>query len=109
MAARHLRDQVGGGRRDDHEIGVAREADVTDIELALRVEQVGEGALPGQRTDRERRDEFMAGFGQDAAHMRAALAQPTDQVERLVGGDAAADDENDALAGHESYRACRNR
>ena len=34
-----------------------------------------------------------------AAHRGAALAQPADQVERLVGGDAAADDEQDALAG----------
>ena len=33
------------------------------------------------------------------AHRGAALAQPADQVERLVGGDAAADDEQDALAG----------
>ena len=29
---------------------------------------------------------------------RAALAQPADQLEALVGGDAAADDEQNALA-----------
>ena len=30
---------------------------------------------------------------EDDAHARAALAQPADQLERLIGGDAAADDE----------------
>ena len=32
------------------------------------------------------------------AHRDAALAQPADQVERFVGGDAAADDEQNAFA-----------
>ena len=50
-------------------------------------------ALARERAGGERRDEFLRRLGQDAAHRRAALLQPADQVERLVGGDAAADDE----------------
>ena len=35
-AAGHLRHQVGGRRRDDDEVGLARQPDVADIELGLR-------------------------------------------------------------------------
>ena len=44
MAARHLGHQVGGRRRDHDEIGLARQPDMADVELARRIEQVGEGA-----------------------------------------------------------------
>ena len=91
--------QVGGGRRDDDEVGLAGQADMADILLVLAVEQVGEDVVGGQRADRQRRDEVLRGLGHDGADGGAALAQPADQVERLVGGDAAADDQEDALAG----------
>ena len=61
MAARHVRHQVGGRRRDDDEIGVAGEANMTDIEFALRIEQIGIGALAGERACGERRDEMLRG------------------------------------------------
>ena len=96
MAARHLCHEVGGRRRDDDEVGVAGEANMADVELALRVEQVGVGALAAERAGRERRDEVLRRAGENAAHPRAAVLQPPDEVERLVGGDAAADDEEDA-------------
>ena len=35
-------------------------------------------------------------LGEDAAHGEAALLQPADEIERFVGGDAAADDEQHA-------------
>ena len=53
MAARHLRDQVGGRRRDHDEVGVARQADMADIEFALRIEQIGIGALAGAARRRQ--------------------------------------------------------
>ena len=94
-----FRHQVGGGRRDDDQVGLARQADVADVVLVLAVEEVGEDMVGRQRADRQRRDEFLRGGGHDAAHGGAALAQAADQVERLVGRDAAADDQEDALAG----------
>ena len=94
-----LRHQVGGGRRDDDDVGLARQADMADIVLVLAVEKLGEDVVGGQRADRKRRDELARRRGHHAADRSAALAQPADQVERLVGGDAAADDEQDALAG----------
>ncbi len=98
MAARDFRDQVGGRRRDDDEIGVARQADMADVEFALRIEQIGIGALAGERAGGKRRDEMLRGGGENAAHLRAALLQAPDQIERFIGGDAAADDEQDARA-----------
>ena len=98
MAARDFRDQVGGRRRDDDKIGIARQADMADIEFALRIEQVGIGRLAGERAGRERRYEMLRGGGENAAYLRAALLQTSDQVERFIGRDASADDEEDARA-----------
>jgi histidyl-tRNA synthetase len=50
VALRHLRHQVGGGGRDDDQIGVAGEADMPGIELALGIEQVGVAALVCERS-----------------------------------------------------------
>ena len=96
MAAGHLRHQIRRRRRDDDEIGVARQPNMADVEFALRIEQIGVGALAAQRAGRQRRDEMLRGRGEDAAHVRAAVLQPADEIERLIGGDAAADDEQDA-------------
>src|SRR5205085_9426649 len=48
-----------------------------------------------ERASRKRRDEFLRRRGENAAYRRAALLEPADEIERLVGGDAAADDEQD--------------
>ena len=98
MATRHFRHQVGGRRRDDDEVGIAREPNMADVEFALRIEQVGIGAFAGQRAGGKRRDEVLRGGGEDATHLRAAILQAADQIERFIGGDAAADDEQDAPA-----------
>src|SRR5580704_6046081 len=71
---------------------------MTDVELALRIEQIGENALAAQRAGGERRDEMLRGRGEDAAYLCIPVLQAADQIERFVGGDAAADDEQDAVA-----------
>ena len=79
------------------EIGFARQADVADVEFMRRIEQVGEHAPAGDGAGRQRRDELLGGLGEDAAHGELAFLQPADEVERFVGGDAAADDEQHML------------
>ena len=71
-----------------------------DLGLVLEVEQIGEGLLLGEHGKRERRDELGAAFGDDGAHGRAPLLQAAHELEALIGGDAAADDQEDALAVH---------
>ena len=61
------------------------------------IEQVGEHALADDGAGRQRRDEMLGRLGENAAHGEAALLQPADEIERLVGGDAAADDQQHAL------------
>jgi len=46
-----------------------------------------------------RADEFLRCARQDDAHPRAARLQQADEFMRLVGGDAAADDEENRLSG----------
>ena len=96
VAARHFRQQIGRRRRDHDEVGIARQANMADVEFALRIEQIGVSALAGERAGGKRRDEVLRGRGEDAAHLRAAVLQTPDQIERFIGGDAAADDEEDA-------------
>ena len=72
---------------------------MADIMLVLPVEQVGEDVIRRQCADGKRRHELLRSLRHDTAHRRTALAQPPDQVERFVGGDAAADDQQDAFAG----------
>ena len=96
MAACHLRHQVRGRRRHHDQVAVARQPDMAGVELAFGIEQVGVGALVRQRGGRKRRNELLRGPGQHTADADLPLFQPPDQVERLVGGDAAADDQGDA-------------
>ena len=99
MPARHLREQIGRRRRHDDEVGVARQPDVADLALVVEVEQVGEHALVGERADRERRHEFLRRLREHGAHAHIPLAQAPDEVETFIGGDAAADDEENPLHG----------
>ena len=62
MTVRHLGHQVGGRRRDDDEVGLAREPDMADVEFARRIEQVGEDTLADDGAGRQRRDEMLGGF-----------------------------------------------
>ena len=95
---RHPRDQIGGRRRDDDEIGLARQADMAHLALVGQRQEVVIDLVLAERGDRERRHELLRRRGHDAAHRGAALAQPADQVEALIGGDPAGDDQQNAPA-----------
>jgi hypothetical protein len=92
----HPGHEIGGGRGHDDEIGRARQLYMPHLGLVGQVEQIGKHLAPGQRRDRKRRHELRPGTGQHGRDRVAALAQPADQVERLVGRDAAADYQKDA-------------
>ena len=95
LAARHLRHQVCGRRRHHDQPRLARQADMADVLLVRSVEEFAEDATAGERADRKRRHELLRSFGHHGTHAIAPLLQAADQVERLVGGNAAADDEQD--------------
>ena len=97
---RHLGKKVGGRWRDHDQVDLTRKTDMPDLRLVLEVEQVGEHLLLGKHGEGQRRDKLGAAFREDGAHTRAALLQAANKIEALIGGDAAAYDEQDALSLH---------
>ncbi len=93
----HARQDIGGGGRDDDEVGLARQADMPHLALVGQRKQIAIDLVARQRGERQRRDELGARGGQDAAHGRAPLAQTPDQIEAFVSRDAARHDEQNAF------------
>ncbi|MBW3550458.1 MAG: thiamine-phosphate kinase, partial [Proteobacteria bacterium] len=98
LARCHARHQVGGGRRHDDQVGGARQLDMAHLGLIGEAVKVGEHAGPAQARHRQGRDELFRRARHDAAHADAFLPGAPDQLQTLVGRDAAADDEQDLLA-----------
>ena len=93
---RHLGHEVGAGRRHHDEVGLARQADMAHLGFVGQGEQLLIHLLAADRGEGEGRDEFRPAAGQDHAERQAAVAPAPDQLQRLVGGDAAGNDEEDA-------------
>src|SRR5262249_10646689 len=75
------------------------EPDMTHLALVGEREQVLIDLALAQCRDRERGHEHGPAAGQDRTQDDAALAQPADQLQALIGGDAAGYNQQDALAG----------
>src|SRR6185436_13862091 len=108
-AAGQLGDQVGGGGGDDHEVGGAGELDMAHLGLGGEVEEPVVDLVAGQCRDGERGDELGAGPGEDGRDRGAGLLQQADELEALVGGDAAADDQQYPAARQHAPLASRTR
>ena len=96
---RHLREQVGRRRADHDQIGLAAELDMAHLGLVLQIPQRGIDRAFRQGRKAHRGDEMGAARGQDGGHRMAGLARQADQLGGLVGGNATADDEEDAAHG----------
>jgi len=72
---------------------------MADILLVFPGEEIGVDVAGGECADRERGDEFLRCARHDRPDRRAPLAQSPDEVEALVGGDAAGNDKQDAFSG----------
>jgi hypothetical protein len=73
---------------------------MADLDLVLEVPERGMDLVLGQRGEAHRRDELRPAFGQHASDVAAALLDQAHELARLVGGDAAADDQQDARRNH---------
>ena len=101
-----LGDQVGGGGRDDDEVGGAGELDVAHLGLVGEVEERLVDRLAGQGGDGERGDELGAAARSGPATPRRRPSAAAGSARGLVGGDAAADDQEYPAAGqHASIRS----
>ena len=80
----------------------AAELDVTHLDLVLEIPQRGMNFALRERAERHRSDEMLAAFGQHGRDVMAGLLEQADQLERLVGGNSPADDQQNL--GHLSCR-----
>ena len=88
MRARMIRAR----RRDHDEVGGARQLDMADRGFVRQAEQFVADGLPAEGRRRKRGNELLRRRGHDDAHRRAAVPEPPDQLQRLVGRDSSADD-----------------
>ena len=86
--------QVGGGRRDEHEVGLLAEAHVRD--LGDGVEDVGVHRLPDRAAQVGAPTNCSAAAVGHDRDVVARLGEQPQQLAGLVGGDAAGDAEDDA-------------
>jgi hypothetical protein len=93
QALRGLGEQVGGGRCDDDEVGLAAEADVRHLVGAGP--DVGADRLAGQRRPGGLADECERRRGGHDPHPVPRLGQQSQQLTGLVGGDPARHAEDD--------------
>ena len=98
QSARGTGKDIGRGGRDQHEIAIARKADMPHLGLVRQRENIGMHFILGKRRDRKRRHELRAAGGKDAAHIQPCVAQAADKLQSLVRGNAARNDQEDAPA-----------
>ncbi len=92
----HFGEQIGGSGDDDEQVRIARQFDMADGRRVGQIKEAGIDLVAGQRAERQRRHEFSARRSQHAAHGCPVIAQSADQLKALIGGNAAADDEQNA-------------
>jgi hypothetical protein len=89
--------------RHHHQIGDPAELDMTHLGLVGQVEQVVIGFLARQRGHGQGGHELRCRTGQHRRHRAARLADQPDQLQALVGGDAAADDQQYPFSLHQGF------
>ncbi len=87
----------GLGRDDATVVAGVPIALTTDVEAAR--EKIAKDLHPGQGRYGKRGDKLFARAGQDRCDLGAAFAQTPDQIEGFIGGNAAADDQQDPFSG----------
>ena len=106
-----LADDVGGCRRDHHEVGGSGKVNVLDAGSGSRTlptcrtgqtrigtglrEKLESNGVVREGAERLRADELAGGFGHHRLHVPAGLAKEPGDLQRLVGGDAAGDAQED--------------
>lgn len=94
---REFGDNVGGGGRDEDEIGVVGELDVLRSPAFALVEDAGENGILGKRLERERRDELLRAVGHDDENFVSAFAKLADEIGGFIRGDGTGDADDDTF------------
>ena len=97
-----LGQDVGGGRRDDQQVAVARERQM----LHRSVEGLCLHGMSRERSKRERSDKFGCRLRHADAHCSTRLDQKPYELTGLVGGDAARDSHCDVFGSQARVKLC---
>ena len=92
-ALRQACHEVGGGRGDDHEVGLLAQSHMAD--LVHGVEDGGGHRVAGERLECRRADEPQGGVGGYHVDLMAGFSEVAHQRAGLVGGDAPAHPDED--------------
>ena len=87
QSARHCPKPVRRCWRHDDRVGRLGDDDVTDAAIGQERQHIAFRRVPGQRLERQRRDESSRARRQQGNHVSALGLQKADQLGRLVGGD----------------------
>ena len=85
-------------RRDHDEVGGARQLDMADRASSVRLKRSSRTGCPLSVAADRGRYELLGRRGHDDAHRRAAVPEPPDQLQRLVGRDSSTDDQENTRA-----------
>jgi hypothetical protein len=101
-----FRQQIGRGRRHKQHIGPTGKLDVSHLAFRRQIKELLVNTFARQAFEGQRRNETAGGPGHDATHASPLFAQGTGQFSDTVGGNAAADADEDSLTlKHESLLA----
>lgn len=89
----HFCEDIRGRGTDEHEVGRARELNMSDLDFVLEVPERRMDLALGERGKTHCRDELLAALGEYRGYVVAALPDEPDEFERLISGDSSADDE----------------
>ena len=90
-----FRKDLRGRRRDEQQVGVVRQLDVTGLPADFLVEQIRHHRLPRERLQGQRRDEVLRLGGHHGAHLASAPGELAGDVGSLVRGDGTGDAQDD--------------
>ena len=92
-------EKIGARRRDEYEIGPAREFDMSHRRLGFEIQQIHQHAVSRQRLHRQRRNEFLRRARHDHAHLGPGPREQAGQFGALVRGDSTGNAQQNALVG----------
>ena len=94
----HLGKKISRGWCHHHKIGGARQLDVAHLGFIGEGEKIGIDLVAGERGHRKRCHEFFCRLRHDGGDADAPAGEQANEFERLVGRNAAADDEENGFA-----------
>src|SRR4051812_3882399 len=92
---RHFREDVGGGGRDQEEVGFVGEANVRRLPTFFFVVEIGDDGAAGKGFEREGGDELLRVRGEDDVDFDARFGEAAGEVGGFVSGDGTGDAQDD--------------